>query len=98
MHRLRVILGGRTNAFTPALVWDRNQRVQIFVSTSPLYAAYSVNGGAVRTVTLTPPMSMGALPALPMTIDLLCDGTNSQFSAWVRSIAAYNSGFRPTYP
>ncbi len=98
-QRLVVRLGGQTNTFPTVLVWGRGDRVQIFIRTSPLTAAYSVNGGATRFAELTPPaMIMGSLVAAPATMDLLCNGASNQFSSWVRGIRAYNAGFRPVYP
>lgn len=96
--RLTITLGGMSNTFTQPLVWSRGQRVQIYVGTSPVAAAYAVNGGVVRFAELTlPGAARGTLGAAGATMDLLCSGTTNQFSAWVRSISAYTTGIRPRY-
>lgn len=93
---LTVSIGGVTNTTAAITAWAQYDAVDIYVAAGGSVATvvgYRINGGAV-----TKPAVAGAVLGNVSTagaLDVLCNATASQFSAWVTGIAFWNSYTTP---
>lgn len=95
-----VTVGGVAYTTAAAMTWAANDTVDIFLAagggTDATAAKYRVNNGSATTLSTGSPDTQAALVA-SSTLDLLCNGTSNQFTAWVESIAFYKYGETPTW-
>jgi hypothetical protein len=79
--------------------WSTGDLVELWVAAGGGTACdvkYRVNGGAVTTLSTGSPTAFGAI-TVAGALDLLCNGTSNQFTAWVRRIRTFRSDSAPSW-
>lgn len=95
---LTVSIGGVANATSTALIWAQYDVLDLYVAAGGGIAtvvSYRVNLGR----SISPTVTGSALRDVSMSasLDLLCNGTVAQFSAWIYRIDFYLVGGRPSW-
>jgi len=96
---MTISVGGVTNT-TAAIVWAQYDSLDLYIATGGNVAttvAYRVNGGA-KTSPAVAGATLGNI-SVASTLDVLCNGTASQFSAWVTNVSVWKwtNGARPSW-
>ncbi len=98
-RKLKVVIAATSYEFTTALSWSAGDTVDLWIEAGGgsllSKAQYRVNGGT--PVDLGASGSAHSAISSGVAIDLLCSGTASQWTAWVRRIRAYWNGSRPSW-
>ena len=87
---LTISIGGVTNT-TSAIVWAQYDTLDIYVAAGGSQATqvwYRVNNGATQAPGIAGAV-LGNVSTASTTIDLLCNGTANQFSAWITNITVW---------
>lgn len=95
---ITVTIGGVGYTTAVAMSWAANDVIDLYVAAGGSIASevsYRVNGGSKTVLSTGSPAALGSLGA--GNLDLLCNGTSGQWTAWVRAITAYASGKRPAW-
>lgn len=94
-----VVIGGSSYSTPLGFTFSRTDDVELWCEAGGgglnTVVKARKNGGA--TTTLGTSGSPQSSIASPTSIDLLCNGTSAQFSAWVRRITAYPYNTRPSW-
>lgn len=87
---ITITINGAAYTTAVGMSWSEGDSVDIYIEAGACvpFASYRVNSGASILLSTGSPAAQTAL-ASSGDIDLLCNGTASQFTAWVREIRAY---------
>jgi hypothetical protein len=94
---MTISIAGATNT-TAALTWAKFDVLEIWVvagGSQTTVVKYRVNGGAATVPAITGTALGNFAPS--GALDILCDGTGKQWSAWLYNVIFYPSGQQPTW-
>jgi len=95
---VKITIGGTAYTTATAASWAANDLVEFWIAagggSNATVVKYRVNGGTITTLSTGSPPTQAAI-TIASTLDLLCNGTSNQFTAWVEKIEFYQTGQSP---
>ena len=90
------VVGGASQTLSTAMSWAAGDTIDVFaeIGNGAPKVQYRKNAGS--TIVLGTGTTQAAIAA-GGTCDVACNGTSNQWSAWIRKVAAYQTGAKPTW-